>query len=708
MATVPRYDGPQLQETILPNAQQSAAAANAIRAGSAAIAQGLGQAADVATDMFKQEKAKVDSAAVLEARRKLLEWEQSNYDDPNNPNALFSIKGRDSVTAADRLSGEYSRVRDGVLATLADDDQRQMFQPFAMQHEMALKNRQNDYVRRQVDEYTTSEYKAMVGLSLNTYANSAGIGDQKRMAAELDAGVVGIRTFGQAQGWAPEAVKVAEAEYVSKAHAGALQALITARKYDQVREYFDANEDDMQVEDRARFGEVVNRIRDDEEVDGFVSSLDGARAGFSPVITHVLRTEGGYAAQDGSSGAPVIYGLNAKHNPEEFAEARRITAEQGADAGRRYATEVYRRKYWNKINGDNLPPALQLTAMDAAVNQGVGNANKWIRESGGDVAKFNELRRAHYDRLKASGKYTDAEYRSWMSRLEGVAAPATSMGYSDKVRAIDADPLLSREQRRLAKAKVRELQELEEFDKNERAATVVEEINRHLVTGGTMTNLPPDLRLQAEQYAPKELRDFERTASNGGSAMQTDNVRYADLLQEYSEKPLAFMRRDLRRELPYLSSSDFQELSKMQANLKTGRSDNVAQQNKMVFSVVEPLMVAAGFKKKAGQGYEWVEGKREAGAPFYKELNGMINSYRAKYQKDPGFEDVQKWATSLLVQSAYNLDDGGFDWPDTDGRAFAFQLPPQFAAQLRKEGDFVVLSDGQKWKMVNGQIKRVK
>lgn len=717
MATVPRYDGPQLQETILPNSQQSAAPANAIRAGGQAIAQGLGQAADVAFDLFKQEKAKVDSAAVLEARRKLLEWEQSNFDDPSNPNALFNVKGRDSVTAADRLSGEYARTRDGIMATLADDDQRQQFQPFAVQHEMSLKNRQNDYVRRQVDEYTTSEYKGMVGLSLNTYASAAGLGDQKRMAAELDAGVLGIRTFGQAQGWAPEAVRVAESEYVSKAHAGALQALIAGRKYDQVREYFDANEDDMLVEDRARYAEVVNRIRDDEEVDGFVASLNGSRAGFSPVMTHVLRTEGGYAAQDGSSGAPVIYGLNAKHNPEEFAEAKRITDEQGADAGRRYATEVYRRKYWNKINGDSLPPALQLTAMDAAVNQGVGNANKWIRESGGDAAKFNELRRAHYDRLKASGKYTEAEYQSWMRRLDGVQVPTVQAGYADKVRAIDADPLLSPEQRRLAKAKVREQKELAAFEENERAGAVADEIARHLATGGTMSNLPPDLRVRAERDAPKELLAFERQDGRGGGQRKTDQLRYYELVEMATERPYEFAAKvDLRRELPNLSDADFQELTKLRAGIVSGKSKDELNSLRVQTSIAKPLLVRAGLAVQKGDKITWKPGMEQKGVAFYRALNDGVRLHREMLGKEPTPDEVQKYADQLLIKSVTTVEDGGFAWFDSEKTTFGFEergvrVPvtlPSAARGKLKEGVQTRFGNGQVWTLKNGTPTRIK
>jgi len=43
------------------------------------------------------------------------------------------------------------------------------------------------------------------------------------------------------------------------------------------------------------------------------------------------------------------------------------------------AQDIYRRDYWNKIVGDQLPPALALLVFDAAVNSGSDRAVKWLQ-----------------------------------------------------------------------------------------------------------------------------------------------------------------------------------------------------------------------------------------------------------------------------------------------------------------------------------------
>lgn len=146
-----------------------------------------------------------------------------------------------------------------------------------------------------------------------------------------------------------------------------------------------------------------------------------AGGGFAAVMESVFRHEGGYNPKDGGNGAPVNFGINQGHNPD--IDVKNLTKAEAA--------KLYKTRYWDKIGGDSLPPELQGTAMDAAVNQGPANAQKWLAESGGDVGKFNALRRAHYERLLQ--KPENEKYRgAWMRRMaeaeSGRAGPAAAPG----------------------------------------------------------------------------------------------------------------------------------------------------------------------------------------------------------------------------------------------------------------------------------------
>lgn len=43
------------------------------------------------------------------------------------------------------------------------------------------------------------------------------------------------------------------------------------------------------------------------------------------------------------------------------------------------AKAIYQRNYWNRVQGDALPPAIALLAFDAAVNSGPDRAARWLQ-----------------------------------------------------------------------------------------------------------------------------------------------------------------------------------------------------------------------------------------------------------------------------------------------------------------------------------------
>jgi lysozyme family protein len=47
------------------------------------------------------------------------------------------------------------------------------------------------------------------------------------------------------------------------------------------------------------------------------------------------------------------------------------------------ARDVYRARYWHPIRGDQLPPGLGLLVFDSAVNNGVGQAIRWLQGAAG-------------------------------------------------------------------------------------------------------------------------------------------------------------------------------------------------------------------------------------------------------------------------------------------------------------------------------------
>ncbi len=127
---------------------------------------------------------------------------------------------------------------------------------------------------------------------------------------------------------------------------------------------------------------------------------------FDNVMQDIFKEEGGYVANDAGAGE-TNFGINKRANPD--VDIKNLTKDKAA--------KIYKKRYWDKIKGDDLSPAMQVIAMDAAVNQGVGWTRNALRKAKGDVNKFAELRKTRYKNIAktpSKKKYLNA----WLSRVD--------------------------------------------------------------------------------------------------------------------------------------------------------------------------------------------------------------------------------------------------------------------------------------------------
>ena len=108
---------------------------------------------------------------------------------------------------------------------------------------------------------------------------------------------------------------------------------------------------------------------------------------FDKAFAFVVGEEGGFGADARDPGnwtggvcgsgqcRGTKYGISAASYPDQD-----IAALSMADA-----KALYRRDYWDRVKGDSLPPALALLVFDAAVNNGVGQAARWLQAALGLV-----------------------------------------------------------------------------------------------------------------------------------------------------------------------------------------------------------------------------------------------------------------------------------------------------------------------------------
>ena len=92
---------------------------------------------------------------------------------------------------------------------------------------------------------------------------------------------------------------------------------------------------------------------------------------FDKAFELVLRYEGGYVNDPDDPGGETKYGICKRQYPN--LDIKNLTIEQ--------AKEIYRRDYWNKIKGDDLPPKIAIFLLQCAVNMGVRTASKLLQRA---------------------------------------------------------------------------------------------------------------------------------------------------------------------------------------------------------------------------------------------------------------------------------------------------------------------------------------
>lgn len=92
---------------------------------------------------------------------------------------------------------------------------------------------------------------------------------------------------------------------------------------------------------------------------------------FDASMAEVFSHEGGYVNDPRDPGGETNMGISKRSYPSE--DIRGMTRERAA--------AIYRRDYWNRVKGDQLPDGIDLVAFDPAVNSGVSRGSRWLQSA---------------------------------------------------------------------------------------------------------------------------------------------------------------------------------------------------------------------------------------------------------------------------------------------------------------------------------------
>jgi len=167
------------------------------------------------------------------------------------------------------------------------------------------------------------------------------------------------------------------------------------------------------------------------------------KANYNKCLETILHHEGGYVNHPKDPGGETNLGVT-----------KRVYEEWGGDKAMKDlfvedVAPIYKKNYWDKLKGDNLPDGLDLCVFDFGVNAGPGRSAKYLQKMIGTVAdggigpntlkkvdeyvdkhglantiaNFQEARQGYYERLKTFETFG----RGWTRRVVETTKLAKSM-----------------------------------------------------------------------------------------------------------------------------------------------------------------------------------------------------------------------------------------------------------------------------------------
>lgn len=102
------------------------------------------------------------------------------------------------------------------------------------------------------------------------------------------------------------------------------------------------------------------------------------KSNFDIVLPLLLKDEGGYCNDPGDNGGPTKYGITI-HDVQLYIK-KNATASDVKSLTLDEAKDIYKHKYWDSLDCDNLPSGVDYTVFDYGVNSGVGRPRKALQQ----------------------------------------------------------------------------------------------------------------------------------------------------------------------------------------------------------------------------------------------------------------------------------------------------------------------------------------
>lgn len=646
-------------------------------------------------------KEQNDLTAVMKARRELSDWEASTFD-PANPEGIAKYRGQNAMGANEALVPDLDK-RIGEIGSKLTPSQRARFDQVSTNFRDQVQGRLNGHMDREHSSYLSAEQKATLE-NLGQDAVSAAVsGDFGRQDAVANEMLAINRARRQAEGMGEELIKAEERGIVSAVRKQSIDGMATARPF-EAQAYYERYADQMTPEDRAQVERMLYPVVRDAEISEDVATIIAGGepqnvAGpaevhetFDAAMASLGPTEGGFQKDPNDKGnyrngklVGTKYGISARAHPD--VDIKNLTPSQ--------ARAIYKAEYWDAIGADKLPPEIRGAAFDAAVNNGVPTAKRWLESSGGDLDKFQALRRGRMRAIQSN----DPTQRQWsggwgkrVDKFDG-GQPTQPRSEADAL-AVAREKYRDPRDRAKAQADIREHFQLQDMRRQEQEKAMSEYIHTSM---NQAANPAAPLRelIGADAYAYAERKGQIQTLENQrkskllGTLTQDDPILVDAYMREAVLSPNTFMKRDLYSPevSGRLATDTLTRLLDMQKKAKdpAQRAEWATQQERIDAGL--RILKIDDSQKMAGSGSskknKVVADKQAAYGIVYREAErALIQTLGNKKPTPEQLDTLQRKVTRSVAENPWLLDrnnDGTFRAGSAE--AFGADMPAAVRAE---------------------------
>lgn len=207
------------------------------------MGQALGQIGQQFAEVAKKERDAADTTAVLEADRKLSQWQVGAM---YGENGALTRKGKDTLNLPDETSKAFDSYYSEVAAGLTSDKQRMALSKLSADRRESLMRTLYQHSSREMEAHYDGEFKA----SIDTARSAAALayGDPKKVDEELQRGAKIIAANAVRKGLGEEARTAQLQQWSSTVHRDVLSRMLDENPM-QAQQYLEQNRDKFTAND---------------------------------------------------------------------------------------------------------------------------------------------------------------------------------------------------------------------------------------------------------------------------------------------------------------------------------------------------------------------------------------------------------------------------------------------------------------------------